>query len=251
MMKFMRLSCSGLLVLTVTLLFLQTSGHAATALSPRMERYYRAVCLLQEMGGPAAAEPVAVPRKILFRDATESLRHHPDKIFVLHTIANDLHSLGTSPPEAPLFEAYARLALGERVQAANLLYAYVSVAPYQRRHYTLLTSLLHEQAEPTSLYLVCREWEKLDPVCNTERSRLTWSALYAMGRHADALATALASTECLGWRAYLYAARAALAAGDAHEAKALVRQAEEMAQPDKSPEAVQALWDEMRSVDVF
>lgn len=247
----MRHGCSGLLVLLVNLLFLQASGHAAAALSPRMERYYRAVYLLQRMGGPAAAERVAVPGRVASCDATESLQHHPDKIFVLQTIADDLGSLGAFPPEAQLFEAYTRLALGERVRAASLLYAYVSVAPYQERHYALLTSLLHEQNESASLYLVCREWEERDPACNAERSLLTWTALYAMGRYADARAAALAPGNCLGGRAYLYAARAALAMGDAHGAESLVREAVRETQPGADAAAVQTLWDALRSREVF
>ncbi len=123
---------TALLFLLVNLLCLQSLAQAAPALSAKMERYYRAVCLLQEMGGPARSEAVPIPRRVASCDATESLRHHPDKIFVLQTLADDLHSLGSSPPDAPLFEAYARLDLGERAKAADLLYSYVSTAPYQK-----------------------------------------------------------------------------------------------------------------------
>jgi hypothetical protein len=222
--------------------------YAVAGLSSQMERYYRAVSVLQYMGGPAAEDPVAVPRRIASCDATESLQHHPDKIFVLRTIADDLHSLSGAVQDAPLFEAYARLSLGEREKAADLLYAYLSTVPYKERHYALLASLLCEQREYTTLYLVCREWMERAPSCLSQRAIFTWTALFALGRYADARDAMLESGGCMGWKSYLYAARAALAMNDGPGVDALLKKAALYAADAAD---VQPLWESLRSRATF
>ncbi len=97
------------------------ASQAAARLSPEMERYYRAVYVLQCFGGPAAEEKVAIPPRVRRSDEAESLRFHPDRLQVLRNLADDLAELAPHIPEARLFEAYARLSLGRHRQAAVLL----------------------------------------------------------------------------------------------------------------------------------
>ncbi len=221
-------------------LALQAPALGAQKISPQMEAYYRAVYILQKMGGPAATEPVIVPRQIARLDSTENLLHHPDKIFVLTSIVKDLQKLGPSLSDAQLFEAYAHLALGERQQAADALSAYVASAQYQERHYVLLTTLWHDLGDYTSQYLMSLEWGQRDPACNEKQIFSTWNALCNLSRYSDAKNLMLRSSSCLGWASQVYAAKAASALNDEAGAKKLLKEATHM--PSASPTEVDALW---------
>ena len=183
-----------------------------------LERYYRAVFVLQSLGGPASAESERIPPRIPYSDAAESLLHHPDKIFVLRHVADELAAVRAEAPKAKLFEAYARLGLGERGEAVRLLSAYVVGNDYNNNHYALLSHAFYELGDYSSLLLICSEWRERDPSCRRDRLVFTWSALYRLERYAQAREFMLAEGTCLGWVAHIYAAKAALAMGEEREA---------------------------------
>ncbi len=187
-----------------------------------LESYYRAVYLLQRLGGPAAEEAEAVPGRVPYLDETESLAHHPDTIQVLQRAAEELAAAEGLRPKAPLFEAYARLALGERERAAQLLTRYVAVNSYEARHYALLCETLYSLSDYSSLLLICREWAERDAACREERAYYLWAALHNRGRYADAARSAAEGRACLGWRAEVYGAKSLFEAGDAGQAEKLV-----------------------------
>jgi hypothetical protein len=189
------------------------------------ERYLRAVYVLQSLGGPAAEEKEDIPQHIVYSDASEDLLHHSDKIFVLKRSAEELAALGGAFPRAGLFEAYARMRLGEHEAAARLLSRYVAENEYRPAYYALLCDNLVESADYVSLLLFCREWKEKDPSCNRVRARYTLAALYKTGSCEDIALRARAESACLGWEAEVYAAEAAQACGDDEGARRLLQKA--------------------------
>ncbi|MDR2161979.1 MAG: hypothetical protein LBO77_07590 [Desulfovibrio sp.] len=213
------------------------------------DRLLRAAYLLQRLGGPAAEEKLEIPRRIRIADSTESLRNHPDVVFVLRTLAQDLSLLTADGVErAPLFEAYARISLGETAKAGRLLARYVAENPYDQRHYALLCALLEQTGDFPALLLIAGEWRERDPVCREERLIFTWVALCQTRRPAEAGDLILRQGACLGWRRDLYAARAFLAAGAPEKAAELKARAEDS--PGARPEAVEILWQSLLRMDL-
>ena len=213
------------------------------------DRFLRAVYLLQRLGGPATEEAVAVPQRIRATDAAESLAHHPDAVFVLRTLAGDLADLAAQGlDQAVLFEAYARIGLGEPEAAGKLLARYVAESPYEERHYARLCSLLEETDDYRTMLLIATEWRDRDPVCRENRLIFTWLALCRTGRLPEAERLLDREGACLAWRRYLYAARTALAAGRVEESRRLRTLARHTAQT--RPEDIEALWQRLLQMDL-
>ena len=210
------------------------------------DRFLRAVYVLKALGGPAAAEEVSIPRRIAVSDAAESLLHHPDRHFVLRSLVAELTSLKETLPEAALFEAYARADLGETRQASSLLSTYVVEHPYQARHYALLCSLLETLRDYRALLLICAEWRERDAACRSERLPYAWLALCGLGRFVEARDLVLKEGDCLEWRRYFYASRAALAAGNTGEANTLAAEGTGAA---PNPGEAEALRLRLQSID--
>lgn len=200
----------------------------------------RAVYVLRSFGGPAAGEEEIIPGRVAFSDETESLLHHRDKIFVLGQIADDLALSRKVSPKAALYEAYARLALGQRQEAVSLLMAYVVESPYLPDYYALLCENLHTVGDYASLLLICYEWRERDASCREERASLTFVALYNLGRVEEALRFVKSQQACLGWRATVYEARAKSALGRDDEAERLVQAAIQKA-PDEANQ-IRRFW---------
>ena len=222
--------------------------YSRLALKPRaalvQEEYYRAVYVLQSLGGPAVEEEEAIPSRVPYLDETESLLHHPDKILVLQQVADMLAAADGSRPKAPLFEAYARLALGERERAAALLTRYVIENDYSARHYSLLCENLYSLQDNTSLLLICREWAERDSICLENRAHYLWAVLHNLGRYADAARSAEGDAGCLGWRAGVYAAKSRHALGEAELAERLVQKTVARFPADR--QQIRRLWDQLR-----
>ena len=222
--------------------------YSRLALKPRnevaQEEYYRAVYVLQSLGGPAAEEEEVIPPRVPYLDETESLLHHPDKILVLQQVADMLAAADGSRPRAPLFEAYARLALGERERAAALLTRYVIESEYSARHYSLLCENLYSLQDNTSLLLICREWAERDSICLENRAYYLWAVLHNLGRHADAARSAEKDAGCLGWRAGVYAAKSRHALGEAAQAEQLVQKT--VARFPNDGLQIRRLWEQLK-----
>ncbi|MDR2604235.1 MAG: hypothetical protein LBC55_02645 [Desulfovibrio sp.] len=224
--------------------FARSAGDGRTPQGEAAERYLRAVYILQSLGGPAAEEKEDIPSHIAYSDESEDLLHHSDKILVLQRSAEELAALGGIFPKAGLFEAYARMGLGEHEAAARLLARYVAENEYRPAYYTLLCDNLAESSDYISLLLFCREWREKDPSCNRVRARYTLAALYKTGNCADVTAQARAEAACLGWEAEVYAAGAAQACGDGEGARRMLRKAES-AGGDTA--RIQRLWERLRA----
>jgi len=166
----------------------------------------------------------------------------------LRRIAADLAAAGRSYPKAPLFEAYARLALGEREHAAALLTRYVVENEYQARHYALLCENLYVLGDYISLLLISREWAARDSSCWEDRAYYLWAALHNMGRYADAARSVQGQEDCLGWRAGVYEAKSLLADGHIDQAESLVIRTEQRF-PDQVLQ-IHRLWEQLRVQDV-
>jgi tetratricopeptide (TPR) repeat protein len=192
--------------------------------SPR-DRYLRAVYILQQMEPLAAREPEDIPRKAKVSDTAESLLHHPDKILVLGYLADELGKTGKGNPRALYYEACARMALGERRQAADLLTRYVIEAPFNPDHYALLCENLYKLGDDMSLLLICREWQERDPACREERGRYSWSALYNMGRFGQALGLLRQEMSCLDWEGQVFEAKTVQALEGEAPAQSVLEQA--------------------------
>lgn len=208
-------------------------------------RYLRAVYVLKRLGGPAAAEPDAVPPRIMYDDDTESLLHHPDKILVLRRMAGELAACGNEYPRARLFEAYARLGMGDKQAAAALLMRYVVLNEYNAGQYALLCRTLYETEDITALLIICREWAERDPPCRDERARYLFTALYDLGRFSDAEESMREAETCLGWQAVPHAAQAALAAGDRDRAESLIE--EGVSRYTTAEKPLRRLWERLKN----
>ncbi|MDR1490333.1 MAG: hypothetical protein LBS65_07620 [Desulfovibrio sp.] len=211
--------------------------------------YYRSVYVLQSLNEAAAEEKAVIPAGIIYSDETESLLHHPDKILVLGRIAEDLASLRAEFPDAWLFEAYARMALGERAEAARLLAHYVAENEYRPAYYALLCENLAESGDYVSLLVFSREWKEKDPSCNLDRSRYVLAAFYNSGRFDEALEAARAEGGCLGWEAEVYAAKAILGQGDEDHARQVLLRAESRFAENAAQ--IRRLWDLLRGKSVL
>ena len=216
-----------------------TSG-ANSRQSPE-ERYYQAVYLLRSFGGHASMEKETIPRRIPYLDTSEALLHHPDRILVLHRLADDLATLRQQNPKAVFYEACARLALGQRKAAADLLARYVIDNDYNENHYSLLSGTLYELGDYPSLLLICREWQERDPDCREERLRLAWAALHNLGRYDRAQNYMRADGACLGWRAAVYEAKPALSMEGTFAAEIVLERALKK-YPENAPQ-IRRLWD--------
>ena len=237
------------MIISLSVAYFPSAAQAASRFSAETERWYRAVYVLQCFGGPAAEEEMEIPAKIRRSDEAESLRFHPDRPLVLRTLAADLEDLAPRIPEARLFAAYARLSLGERRQAADLLSRYVSESAYSARHYEILCDTLQSLRDATGLYLICREWEERDPACRPQRLLFTWTALFSMGRFDDARKAVSRDAACLGTDGPLYAARAAEAAGDHKGAEDLVEAVCRL-NPENT-QTIRAAWQRLRTTPVM
>ena len=202
-------------------LLMEYSGGGAVP----QEQYYRAVYVLQSFGGPACLEAEQIPRRVIASDDTESLLHHPDKILVLRHIADELAKTGREQPKAAYYEACARLALGDKESAADLLTRYVIDAKYNAGYYAMLCRNLYELGDYTSLLMMCQEWQERDAACREERIRFAWSALYNLGRYQQALRHMRDEGGCLGWEAGVYVAKTALALKGEAEAELMLEHA--------------------------
>ena len=222
---------------------IRITGWSIDAAVPH-ERYYQAVFVLQHLGGPAAREREDIPRRVTRADATESLLHHPDKIFVLGRVADSLAEARGDMPKAALFEAYARLALGDRRTAARLLADYVVESNYDAGHYALLSGILDELGDYPSLLMICSEWHGRDPTCREDRIRFTWAALHNLERYAEAARHMLVKGACLGWQARVYAAKSVLASGEEREAALAIDAA--LKEYAKDADRIQRLWNHIK-----
>lgn len=218
-------------------------GYGKGAPMP-LESYYRAVYVLQHLGGPAAEELEDIPAGVRYLDETESLLHHPDTIQVLQRVADDLAEARRSRPKAPLFEAYARLSLGERERAVSLLTRYVVENEYQARSYALLCENLYALSDYTSLLLICREWAERDATCLENRAYYLWAAMHNLGRYADAARGVAGQGRCLGWRADIYEAKSLAASGHRGQAENLVSGT--LARFPEEARQIRRLWEQLR-----
>ena len=241
---------AGLLSLVVVVLVaVYLRGEASRRLDSVALEYYRAVLVLQTMSPAAAEEKEVIPPQVRYHDSTESLLHHSDDIFRLRAIASALREVGAAYPKARLFEAYARLGLGEKESATGLLSAYVAENPYEPRQYELLCELLQESGDAAALYLITQEWLEHDSSCREDRLLHTWVALSRMGRHRDAAALMEGGRSCMGWRAALYSARSLFALGDEKAGEEMIQRA-----VDVFPDARGAIlleWERVKGRPVF
>ena len=212
-------------------------------------RFMRAVYVLQHIDANAAAEKIGIIPAITRDDATNGLLHHTDKVFVLQHLAQELEACTPAVPQAALFAAYARLALGQQVEAARLLNNYVAEAPYDPNHYALLCEALSGTGDYALLYMTCLEWAERAENCRKDRALFLWRALMHLERQEEAAEMALQASPCLGSEAQVYAARALLGAGKQPQALALIESAAKAAPAER--DKIYLLWSRLQNSSVF
>ena len=231
-----RIFKASLLCLACLVLFLfagspdeSTAGVAPDSFDH--ERFFRAAFILKSLDNNARNHALVIPARTVQTDATESLLHHPDRIFVLRTLASELAAVQRTVPKALLYEAFARLALGEKPLGAELLARYVGETEYDAAQYRLLCRTLSEIRDYSTLHIICREWTAradgagLSKGDAAERASLGWEAMHGLRRYAEARHYVLKETKHLGWRASVYAAQSSLAQGDEAGARQLINEA--------------------------
>ena len=189
------------------------------------ETFLRSVYVLRSFSSHARQESLAIPRRVVTADATESLLRHHDSKLVLRQIAGDFATIGNRHEDAALYEAYARLELGQNKEAAALLESYVGTAPFEARRYALLCKTLRGLDDWLTMYIMAKEWAERSSACRAEQVEAEWQALYGLGRFAEAAALAGKQAPCLGWPAGVYEASAINAMGKNREAAALIARA--------------------------
>ena len=225
------LLCFACLVL---FLFAGSPDESTAGVAPdsfEHERFFRAAFILKSLDSNARNHALVIPARAIQTDATESLLHHPDRIFVLRTLASELAAVQRAVPQTILYEAFARLALGEKQLGAELLARYVGETEYDAAQYRLLCRTLSEVKDYSTLHIICREWtERADRTGPqkgdaAERASLGWEAMHGLGRYAEARHYVLKEKKHLGWRAYVFAAQSTLAQGDEAGARQLITEA--------------------------
>ena len=233
--------------LPLLLVFLLWAGAAFGALGSTLDKtereiFLRSVYVLRSLSANARQESLAIPRRVATTDATESLLRHPDSKLVLRQIGQDLAALRAKHEDAALYEAYARLELGQIREASVLLESYVATAPFDARRYDLLCDSLRGLEDYLTMYIIAREWSERDSQCRARQVEAEWQALYGLGRYTEAAALARKQATCLGWPASVYEAAALNALGQKKGAAALVAGAIDAFQ-EKETEIIR-LWTE-------
>lgn len=208
------------------------------------KRYYQAVFVLQKLCPIAAQEEEIIPAAIKFADDCESLLHHTDKILVLRHVADELAAVKAEVPKAALFEAHARLALGERKHGSHLLAQYVIENDYSPAHYALLCENLYALRDYAGLLLMCREWAERDASCRQDRAQYLWMSLYNLNRFSDATIALEKNADCLGWKAVVFSAKTLLAQGKERQAEQILKEAE--AQSQENAGQIRRVWERIK-----
>lgn len=204
-------------------------------------RYYQAVAVLQSINKGAALESEEIPRGIYRLDETESLIHHADEQFVYQVVADELVQLQSVSPKVKLFEAHARLALGQKETATKLLMDYVAESEVaDDRHYGMIVENLSDLKDWISLYIICLEWEEKKDICMENRALFEWEALTKLGRHEAALRSLARSEDCLGWKFPVYEAMSLYKQGKKQYAQTALRNAQKK-YPDQAGQ-ITNLW---------
>ena len=231
-------------------LFLLAMSGGAHAAETVQTRYLRAVYVLRTLDPSLAAGTLAVPRRIITDDTTNTLVQHPDKIFVLDSMARELESLSRNKGmgDADFYAAQAYGKLGQRSNAARAMGRYLLISPYQAENYLLLVRWLYENSDYAAMRAAAADWRTRDPACNEKRLVYVWGSYLAQGQPQDAL-NALNNSACNGWRPQVMAARSTLDLGSAGAAEHMVDAAARRF--PKNAKTIRAFWEQIREVERY
>lgn len=248
----MRHARACLLALFCALALLATPPEAR-ARDPLSVRYLRAAHLLRTLHPGDHWPPLAVPRRIKTADATSALAVHPDKNFVLATIARDLTAAEASGkyPEAGYYAAHALALREEHAGAAASMRAYLATAPFRERDYLFLVRELYAAQEYAGVREAARRWQTVaggDNACSEDRLAYVWGSFHAVARHREAMEAVLFDP-CASWRGQVLFARSSLALGDEEGAEARIASAVESF-PENSRD-IYLLWNRLTAAERF
>lgn len=231
-------------------LFLLALSGAAHAAETVQTRYLRAVYVLRTLDPSLAGNALAIPRRIITDDTTNTLVQHPDKIFVLDSMARELESLSRNKgmSDADYYAAQAYGKLGQRSNAARAMGRYLVIAPYQAENYLLLVRWLYENSEYEAMRAAAAEWRVRDPACNEKRLVYVWGSYLVQSQPQDAL-NVLNDSACNGWRPQVMAARSTLDLGSAGAAEHMV-DAAALRYP-KNARIIRAFWEQIRETERY
>lgn len=225
------------------------AAWGAQKLSPAEQRFYRAVYVLQSLGGPAAGEKITIPGTVRLSDATESLVNHPDKTFALRQATEELNALSLAMPEALLYAAYGNLILNEQQKAVDQLRRYTDQAGYRAAPYELLCGALYSMRDYAALEKVLEEWEKKEPQCLEAKLLFTFSLLYHQGKYAEAGQYLARMQPCGSWKAQVFAAMATRAMGHSRQAESEIENIRK-AYP-REDRNIELFWERLKARESF
>ncbi|MCC8194419.1 MAG: hypothetical protein LIP28_07225, partial [Deltaproteobacteria bacterium] len=219
----------------------------APAASEKMSlRYLRGVYVLRNLNPDGDRPGVTVPRQVRTHDTTSALLAHPDKTFVLESVARDLTAAMKTGkfPESGYYAAQALAMLGKHAEAAAAMQSYLAAASFREDEYLFLVRELHAAAAYAEVITAAREWQARAAdsghLCSEERLAYAWGSFQARGMYREAMEEVL-SDPCASWRGQVFFAKSSLDLGDAEGAYARVRSIAERF-PDKRSE-IETLWD--------
>ncbi len=239
--------CFLLLAAALPCLFAMRAQAAESA----QTRYLRAVYVLRTLAPSLSTGSLAFPRRIITDDTTNTLVQHPDKIFVLSTLARELEELTQqkkSLTDAAYYSANAYYTLGRRADAARLMSRYILTAPYRPEDHLFLVRCLYENGDYQAARTAATQWRVQNPRCDEQRLTYVWGSFRAENRTRDAL-DALEDSACAGWQPKVLAARSTLDAGDAEGAERAVKILAR--RYPKNAKAIHALWEQLREAERY
>jgi len=234
------------------LFFLAPQSRAAQeALSLR---YFRSVHVVRQLAPGNHWPTVTVPAKVKTHDTTNALLAHPDKSFVLESLARDLEAVVKTKnfPESGYYAAQTLAMLGKHAAAADAMKTYLPHAPFRDDHYLFLARELHTAGAYNTVITTVQQWQTLGnaagKLCSEERLAYAWGSFQALGMHREAMEEILFDS-CDSWQGQVFFAKSSLDLGDVNGAYARIASAMQ-AHPDRSQD-IEALWDRLAMYAIY
>ena len=228
--------------------------HAMAAQETLSLRYFRSVHVVRQLVPGSLWPAVTVPSKVKNHDTTNALLAHPDKSFVLESLARDFEAAVKTKkfPESGYYAAHTLAMLGRHAAAADAMKTYLPNVPFREEHYLFLVRELHAAEAHNAAITAVRQWQSLGNAtgkfCSEERLAYAWGSFQALGMYREAMEEVL-SDPCGSWQGQVFFAKSSLDLGDVNGAYARIASVMQD-DPDRSQE-IEALWDRLSMYAIY